>query len=199
MNREGVIKYNSRWIKEEPLNGKWVKELNAWRNKLYRLGLIGVNREGIGYGNISTRFQEYTFIITGSGTGKLTKLTTAHYTRVTAYNLDENSVTMAGPIQASSESLTHAAVYECDGSINAVIHVHHPELWRKLLNTFPATRNGIEYGTVAMAREIRRLFKETNLSTHKLFVMADHEEGIVSFGKNLKEAGQILLDQLVRL
>ncbi|MBD0276499.1 MAG: class II aldolase/adducin family protein [Flavisolibacter sp.] len=199
MNQEGVIKFNSHWIKEAPLSGQWIEELNAWRDRLYKLNLIGVTKEGIGYGNISTRFQQHTFIITGSGTGKLAKLTAAHYTRVTAYNVNENSLTTTGPIQASSESLTHAMLYECDESINAVFHVHHLELWRKLLSTLPATSIGIEYGTTAMALEIRRLYKEADLSVHKLFAMAGHEEGIVSFGKNPDEAGQILLNQLQHL
>src|SRR5438093_11120110 len=110
---EGVIKFNCQWIKEEPLEIKWLEELNVWRDKLYNLGLIGVNKEGIGYGNISIRFRQHTFIITGSATGKFKKLTPEHYTRVTHYNFDENSLTTIGPIKASSESLTHAMLYEC--------------------------------------------------------------------------------------
>jgi L-ribulose-5-phosphate 4-epimerase len=196
MKEEGVIKFNCNWIKTEPLNAKCIKDLNVWRDKLYRLGLIGITKEGIGYGNLSIRFQQHKFIITGSTTGKLKKLTTKHYTQVTDYNVDENTLTTMGPIKASSESLTHAMIYQCEGDINAVIHVHNLKLWNKLLNILPATNCNIEYGTPAMAREILRLFKETDLSEQKIFAMAGHEEGIVSFGKDLNEAGQILLNKL---
>jgi L-ribulose-5-phosphate 4-epimerase len=87
----------------------------------------------------------------------------------------------------------------CKKDINAVLHIHHLQLWKKLLDTFPATNSNIEYGTPAMAREIVRLFKETNLAEQKIFAMAGHEEGIVSFGKDLNEAGQIILDKLIDL
>ena len=45
-----------------------------------------------------------------------------------------------------------------------------------------------------MAEEVIRLFKETDVKEKKILAMAGHEEGVVSFGKNLKEAGQILLE-----
>jgi len=196
VQEEGVIKLNCTWVKEAPLDFVLIKELNEWRNKLYNAGLIGMNKDGLGYGNISIRFQQNKFIITGSSTGRFEKLTTAHYTQVTDYNFDENKLTTIGPVTASSESLTHAMIYECQKNINAVIHVHHLKLWKKILNTLPATNKNIEYGTTGMAREIVRLFKETNLLVHKIFSMAGHEEGIVSFGKDLNEAGQIILDQL---
>jgi L-ribulose-5-phosphate 4-epimerase len=72
------------------------------------------------------------FVITGSGTGSLKKLSAEHYTRVTAYDLLKNTLTSAGPIKASSESLTHAAVYETLPLINTVLHIHHLALWEKL-------------------------------------------------------------------
>ena len=199
MNEEGIIKYNCTWIKQDPLDSIWIKELNIWRNKLYRANLIGVNKEGIGYGNISARFRDNTFIITGSTTGKLKKLTGKHYTLVTDYDLNENRVTTQGPIIASSESLTHAIIYECAGNINAVMHVHHLKLWKKLVDTLPSTNKHIEYGTTALAREIKRLFKKSGLTKQKIFAMGGHEEGIISFGKNFAEAGQEIFDRLIFL
>ena len=68
---EGYIKYNCVWKKEDfnfPENV--FKSLNFWREKLYALKLIGVHEDGIGYGNISIRSYNKSFIITGSGTGK---------------------------------------------------------------------------------------------------------------------------------
>ncbi len=194
MEKEGVIKFNCNWINAAPLNIDLIKELDGWRNKLYNLGLIGENADGIGYGNISRRFNEQTFIISGSGTGKIKTLTPEHYTEVTSYDLEKNALTTIGPIKASSESLTHAAIYQQDKNINGVMHVHHFGLWKKMLHIYPTTNGNIEYGTPAMAMEIERMFTSTAIADQKIFVMAGHEEGIVSFGKDLDEAGNILLN-----
>ena len=72
---------------------------------------------------------------------------------------------------------------------------HHFKTWRKLLNTLPATAENIEYGTPEMANEIARLFNEQKLSQHKIFAMAGHYEGVVSFGKNLAQAAELLLNE----
>lgn len=196
MKETGVIKFNCKWIKGDPLNSDLLIELNLWRDKMFDLGFIGVNEDGIGYGNMSIRFQENQFIITGSATGKLKKLTNEHYTKVVDYDLGKNSLTTVGPIIASSESLTHAVIYKYTKNINAVIHIHNKGLWKKLMNKIPTTNKNVEYGTPEMAKEIIRLFDETNLNDQKILVMAGHEEGVISFGKDLNEAGNILLKSL---
>ena len=197
--KEIGIKFNCRWLDEKPLDYRLLKDLNVWRSRLYKAGLIGVYPDGIGYGNMSIRFQRSKFIITGTATGKLQKLNARHYTQVTEHNLDKNRVTCAGPIKASSESLTHALLYECDKDINAVFHVHHLGLWKKLMRVVPTTKATIEYGTTDMAKEVRRLFEETDLCEQKIFVMAGHQEGIVTFGKTIDEAGDKILHELNRL
>lgn len=196
MGETGVIKFNCTWIKEDPLDHEVISDLNNWRDKLYKLGFIGVYENGIGYGNISKRYNNDQFIISGTATGKYQKLSAEHYTRVTDYDLDKNLVTAKGPIIASSESLTHALIYECDKNCNAVIHVHYADLWKRMMNKVPTTEKSIEYGTPAMAKEVKRLFVETDLSEQKILVMAGHEEGIISFGKDLEEAGSILMEAL---
>ena len=195
MNEEGVIKFNCQWTKSAPLDEVWIRDLNVWRDKLYRLGLIGVNEDGIGYGNISIRFQKNEFIISGSGTGKFKKLTEEHYALVTDYDVKKNTICSTGSIIASSESLTHAMIYEHASDVHAVMHVHHFKIWKKLLNTLPATAENIEYGTPEMAKEIARLFTEQKLSQHKIFAMAGHNEGIVCFGRNLPQAAELLLNE----
>jgi L-ribulose-5-phosphate 4-epimerase len=195
MNEEG-IKFICRWMDEKPLDYKVLKDLNTWRSRLYQAGLIGVYDSGIGYGNISMRYKRDKFIITGTATGKFKKLNSRHYTQVTAYNVEKNRVTTVGPIKASSESLTHAVLYECDSTINAVFHVHHLGLWKKLMHVAPTSKKNVEYGTTSMAREMARLFKDTALAKEKILVMAGHEEGIITFGETLVEAGEKILAQL---
>ena len=95
----------------------------------------------------------------------------------------------------SSESLTHAAVYESDRKAGAVIHCHDSKLWAALLNQVPSSSHGVEYGTADMAREVTRLFEITDVQSRKIFVMAGHEGGIVTFGKDVGEALAVLMRQ----
>lgn len=195
MTREtGVVKFNCRWIQDVPVENDVIQELNEWREKLYQSKMIGEDEFGIGYGNISIRKPYNQFIISGSGTGKIENLTNHHYAKVIAYDIEKNFITVQGPVIASSESLTHAMIYECDETCNAVMHIHHVQLWKKLLNVIPTTSADIEYGTPAMAKEVQRLFSETDVMRKKIFVMAGHEQGIVSFGTDLAEAGKVLHD-----
>ena len=124
----------------------------------------------------------------------LGSLTPQHYSLVTGYDLNTHSLNCEGAIKASSESMSHAALYSCDPVINAVIHVHSLVLWKKLLNKVPTTAADAGYGSKELTDDIRRLYKETDLSEQKLLVMAGHEAGIISFGKDLDEAGTVILD-----
>jgi L-ribulose-5-phosphate 4-epimerase len=196
MSDEGVIKFKLTWKREPPMAFHFISALNEWRDSLYKVGLIGKDENGIGYGNISCRVDKNSFIITGSGTGSLEQLTSKHYTRVTAYNLSENSLESTGPVKASSESLTHAAVYETIPGCNAVFHIHHLALWEVLLVSLPSTAKHIEYGTPAMAEEIARLLKDPLLLKQGLLAMAGHRGGIISFGKDPDEAGSVLVSWL---
>ena len=193
---EGYIKFNCTWIPSNDIPLDIVAALNVWRDVMYKKGLIGVYPDGIGFGNISMRCDEKTFLISGTATGALTTLTEAHYSLVTGYDLSTNSLTCKGPVKASSESLTHALIYECSAATNAVIHVHNLDVWNRLLHKVPTSSENIPYGTTGMAREIKRLFDETTLSTEKILVMGGHHEGLISFGKDLSEAGNNLIAKL---
>ncbi|EAW36366.1 class II aldolase/adducin family protein [Lyngbya sp. PCC 8106] len=190
---EGVIKYHCHWLKDKSVQPEIIQELMQWRDHLYSLGLIGVYDNGIGFGNISIRLQDsLEFVVSGTQTGHLPHLTAEHYTRVTEFNLTENSLTCRGPIKASSESLTHAAIYSFESKIKAIIHIHHAEFWHKLLFQVPTTRSEVPYGTPQMVAEMFRLFEQEDLSHLKILAMAGHEDGVLTFGESLKEAGEVL-------
>ncbi len=190
---EGYIKYQCNWIVSPPLETNLLSEINFWRSQMYQLGLIGEYDNGIGFGNISIRdcAPEY-FIISGTQTGNLETLNGEHYTKVINFNFTENSLTCQGPIKASSESLTHAAIYTANPQVNAVIHVHHLQLWQQLLDRVPTTARNCAYGTPEMAEEIMRLSAKEELQTEKIIVMSGHEEGIITFGISLAEAANFL-------
>jgi L-ribulose-5-phosphate 4-epimerase len=169
-------------------------ELNAYRRKLLQLRLIGVDTNGIGFGNLSIRDgTANNFYITGSATGGIPELTLADCARVVAYNFKRNWLRCVGAAIASSESLTHAAVYESDAKAGAVIHCHDSRLWTALLNQAPTSSKTVEYGTPEMAYEVMRLFNLTDVKSRKILIMAGHEGGIVAFGRDLEEAFAVLL------
>jgi L-ribulose-5-phosphate 4-epimerase len=62
-----------------------------------------------------------------------------------------------------------------------------------LLNQAPTTAKAAEYGTPEMAYEIMRLFMRSDAQTRKIVVMAGHEGGILTFGKDLEEAFAVLM------
>ena len=160
------------------------------------IGLIGTNSNGIGFGNISIRIDDTRqFIITGSNTGGLDETKGKHFTRVVNFDIAGNSLICRGPIQASSESLTHAAIYTANDRIKGVIHVHSKYLWQRLKDVAPTTSVNVEYGTPEIASEMARLLIAGESVKAGIIVMGGHREGLVAFGRTLTEAGEIILDE----
>lgn len=190
---EGYIKYSCKWTESEPISKEEIQEINAWRKKLFNLGLIGVYDNGIGFGNISVRYKSNKFLISGSATGGIEDLNEHQYVVVDEYDLEQNSLTCVGPIKASSESLSHAVIYESSPKTNAVIHIHNKKMWEKYMNNIPTTSAAIAYGTPEMAKEIQKLFNENAFKQIKALVMGGHEEGVITFGDTLEEAGEVLM------
>lgn len=190
---EGYIKFKADWEQAPPLPGTALAELNGWRDKMYDLGLIGAYENGIGFGNISCRWKNSAqFIISGSATGNFKKLTAQHYALVTAVDIDQNRLVCKGPVIASSESMSHAMVYQALPEVQGVIHVHHLELWEKLLHQVPTTAPDATYGSPEMAYSILQLIEETDLREQRIFVMEGHREGVFAFGESLKAAAEVL-------
>lgn len=188
MSETGSVKFACEHISTELPPFAGFNELNACRRMLLQLRFVGVDENGIGFGNISVRdAATKCFYITGSATGGLPTLQLRDYARVTACDFEKNRVRCEGLTVASSESLTHAAIYECDPHIRAVIHAHSASLWAKLCRVM-GTSAAVEYGTPAMAGEVQRLFRETDVREQKIFAMAGHEGGLVAFGWSLDEA-----------
>ncbi|MBE9043546.1 class II aldolase/adducin family protein [Pleurocapsales cyanobacterium LEGE 10410] len=197
---EGYIKYRCYWSQVPAIAETEIAELNQWRTKFYQLGLIGEYDSGIGFGNISIRLDRFSqLIISGTQTGGIANLTAQHYTKVVDFDWQENYVVCEGLIKASSETLTHAAIYAANPSVNAVVHVHHRQLWQKLLDRVPTTNPNCAYGTPEMAEEIIRLCQQPSTQQQKIIVMSGHEEGILTFGKSLGEASNVLLQYFAAL
>jgi ribulose-5-phosphate 4-epimerase/fuculose-1-phosphate aldolase len=191
---EGYIKFKAEWTETAPLEHIQIAELNNCRETLYQAGLIGAYDNGIGYGNLSQRWNKAgQFIISGSKTGLLSETTEKHYSKVLSFDLDRNQLVCEGPVIASSESMSHAVIYQECLNINAVIHVHHLGLWKDLLYKVPTTDEAATYGSPEMAYSIIDLLNNSNLKEQRIFVMAGHEEGIFVFGETIAEALKSIL------
>ena len=206
MQAEGVIRFDLRFSAAAPLAVD-LGDLNRWRGILRRHGLIGQEPGrygGYGFGNVSQRLAPFTadcgnrvFVISGTQTAGLEQLDNRHYALVSGWDIGRNRVIASGPVKPSSESLTHAMIYDLDDTLRAVLHVHSPHIWNAAAELdIPITNSSAEYGTAAMAAEVRRLFEQTTVRQTGIFAMGGHEDGVVSFARDVEQAGQVLLNAL---
>ena len=190
---DGYIKYGCQWRQSGPITFDEFDELNHWRERLYHTGIIGITQNGIGFGNISVRATPGLFIISGSATGGLARLGPEHYSRVLHTDISLNTVDCEGAVRASSESLTHWAVYEQCPRCMAVAHGHHPEAWRRWLDYLPTTDREAAYGTPELAQNVARLIDG---KTEGTLILGGHEDGLLTFGPTLEAAGTRMLNLL---
>lgn len=201
--QEGVIKFELRYTRTEALQFAPLHALNAWRTLLHRLGLIGqdpLRYGGVGFGNVSQRLgaSVYPFAITGTQTGGLATLAARHYALIEDCDIARNRVVASGPIEPSSESLTHAMLYRLDPDIRCVLHVHAPLLWGSAQALrIPFTHPDVAYGTPAMAEEMERLYRTGEFALRGLVAMGGHADGVVAFGTDAGVAGSVLIGALV--
>jgi len=195
---DGVIKYT---IEHTTFDARIPYDIYAQleevRTRLHHLGLIGVDPEGVGYGNISLKekIASKTFYVTATQTGHLSRLGTSLYTQVNNYDFSTFTLKSKGKEKPSSEALSHAMIYELDPAIRAVIHIHSKPLWL-FLQQRGTLATTAPYGTRAMTEEIAGLYPDTSPLSSPLFVMKGHEDGIIVFGENLQKAEKVLLGLL---
>jgi methylthioribose-1-phosphate isomerase len=203
---EGVVRYRTRHA-EAPLPlalQPVVEVLDGWRARLKGLGLVGqdgVRYGGVGWGNVSARLEGERFLISGTQTGGLERTDARHY--VVVDRCDDaaagGEVWSRGPVAPSSEAMSHAALYAARPEARFVLHGHAPALWRRgQALGLPATPEGVEYGTVAMARAFREVLSAQPPGQPGVLVMGGHEDGVVSWGATAEDAGRVLLEALAR-
>ena len=194
LHDDGYVKYASQWTKTALLKEDF-EELIVYRNKLAGLNLIGVYPDQIGYGNISQRIKQTPqFIISGTQTGQHKIALPEHFCKVTDVNIAQNKLLCEGPVQASSEAMTHAAIYLADTNVNTVIHIHHHELWQQLKNIVTTTDITITYGTPEMANAMFDAVKAIEKNKlPKIIITAGHQEGVFTFGSSMKDAYETLM------
>jgi ribulose-5-phosphate 4-epimerase/fuculose-1-phosphate aldolase len=158
----------------------------------------------LGYGNLSLRLPAETrpegqprFVITGSQTGRYADLGPEHFAVVVDWDIGENLVVARGPIQPSSETMTHAAIYGADEGIRCVMHAHSPDIWDRAHELgIPTTSSAAAYGTPAMAREVERVVHAA--PTRRIVAMEGHEDGVLAWGASVEATGITLLTTFVQ-
>ena len=196
---DGVIKYSSERVAGPVPVSAALNHLNAARSTLFELGLIGAYPNGIGYGNLSLRQAGTQFVISASATGADHTLRFDQFCLVEAFSMERNWVRSRGALPASSESMTHGAIYLANPAVQCVIHVHSRALFDALLAQGAArTSADIAYGTPAMAQAVMRLV-QTQPVLPVLFVMAGHAEGVVAYGADVASVSALLIDTLNRM
>jgi hypothetical protein len=185
---DGTIKYNFDFKATDSLKTRDFLEIEMVRERLFALNLIGVTDDGIGFGNISQRVNDDSFVITGTQTGHLKNLEGKHYSFIEAYDDKEFYLKSSGAIKPSSEALTHGTIYNLSPKIGGVIHIHSKVIWNFMLKNDYSKTKDVEYGTEEMIDEVNRIFSLINPLNNPKFVMAGHEDGVMVFGENLLKA-----------
>ncbi|MEG1610717.1 MAG: class II aldolase/adducin family protein, partial [Bilophila sp.] len=131
------------------------------------------------------------FLISGSGTGSSRVLGEAGYSLVCAFSPEKNEVVSLGAVQASSEAMTHGAIYQANPAVRCVIHVHSQEGFARLLRQgWAHTPQDAAYGTPELSRAVEALVKTDSCG---VFVTAGHAEGLFAYGTTVQDALESLL------
>lgn len=191
---DGVIKYRSQRVAGTFAQPSEWGQLNAARTTLFDLGLIGVTGQGVGFGNLSLRTQGDQFLITGSATGAVRELNAQQYCLVESFSVAHNTVQCRGALDASSESMTHGAIYQANPQVRCVVHGHSRVLFDALLQgNALRTPADVPYGTPAMAQAVTQLVSGQS-ALPVLFVMAGHDEGVVAYGADIASATRLMVE-----
>lgn len=195
---EGYVKYRCHWHDRALPEQEEEAGLLRLRQRMYERRLVGFDSEqSVGFGNVSHRVQHSEqFLITGTQTGKYPDLARHHLSLVTRVDPARNELFCVGLTAASSEAMTHAAVYAVCPSARVVIHAHHATAWQALGGRYPTTSESVPYGTPEMGREVARLIQHKALSSAGFLVMGGHEEGLLAWGRSVPEAEEMMLAPL---
>jgi hypothetical protein len=191
---EGYIKFSYAHEAAPAPQHPGLHDLMRIRDDLHEWELIGVLPDGIGYGNVSARIADTgKFIITGSGTGLKFPIAARDFCEVSSFDIAQNRVVCRGPLPASSESMSHGAIYAARPEAGAVIHIHDRVMYRLLIREgAPQTPADATFGSPEMALAVGRL--AARLPPVAVLVMAGHEDGLIAFGPDPQSARDALWD-----
>ncbi len=175
-----------------------IEELLEFGNTLKQCKLIGKTDELTGYGNISFRDrQSGDFFISASKSGIDDTYVSSHFSRIVTWDAETNFVESEGRMPASSETLSHLAVYEAVKKANYVVHVHSEIYWNKYLHHELTSNLEIEYGTKEMYFEVKRLL-EGNVDAGTL-IMGGHMDGILFWAEKISSLKKTISRKMFKI
>ncbi len=170
------------------------RALDALRTELVEKDFLGINLQGIGFGNISLRLPSHdslpagAFIISGAATGRHKVLGFDGYALVKETYRTSNRVVSQGLVLPSSEALSHAAVYAACPKVRVVVHGHNPRVYALgLAWGEDYTEDALKYGTTDLAKAISKL---TVGKEQGFFIMHGHESGFFLYEPSIKGMAQ---------
>jgi ribulose-5-phosphate 4-epimerase/fuculose-1-phosphate aldolase len=181
-----------------------VDMLRGWRRVLKRLGLLGQVADryaGLGFGNLSARdpARPNEFVVTASQTSGVEVLDDDGLVRIVRADLARFWVDALGRQPPSSETLTHAMIYQADARVNWVFHGHAPEIWRQTQALgLPATPEHVSYGSTAMVQAVGEILAR-HPSRPLAFTTLGHEDGVFACGASADATGSVLTALLARV
>ena len=189
---EGYVKFTTVHTRAPAVDAPNWAELNDARTQLHRFGVLGVNSQGIGFGNVSIRFKGEEFIISGTATGTTPELTPMEYCLVKSFDLIQNRIVSIGPLQASSEAMTHGAVYCSCPKANCVMHIHSRVIYNGMIRDgCLATDKNAAYGTPEIALSLAERVQELGTDEGAVY-MEGHDEGVIVWGSTVERALKII-------
>lgn len=197
---EGVIKFQMRH-KYQSVKSDWqeLRQMNAWRHLLFRLQMIGQDDKrygGLAFGNVSRRRgrEGAHFWVSATQTSSKAFLSQEELCEVMAYDLQQHILYSRGLAPPSSETLTHASIYQAKAQVSCVIHVHSPDIWLQTHQLGLAhTDSNISYGTHAMVEATQNLLDGPLSGNCGLYTMLGHEDGVVAFAENIADCAELII------
>jgi len=189
---EGYVKYSTVHTRAHAVNARHWAELNDARTQLLKLGVLGVDSQGVGFGNVSVRYKREEFLISGTATGSIPVLTPADYCLVKSFDFAQNRIVSMGPVQASSEAMTHGAVYRSCSKANCVMHIHSGAIYNGMIRDgCLATDKNAAYGTPDIAVSLAKRVQELGTDEGVVY-MAGHDGGVIVWGPSVERALKII-------
>lgn len=184
MSKTAPVRFQTIFLNENLSDDSQVDKLLYWCQRFHTLNMAPKSA-----GNLSFRTRKG-FVITGTGF-ELKDIKKENLAEVLGIRTEKDSLLVYanGQVVPSKESILHFKIYNLRPKIQAIFHLHDKttlELADKL--NIPVTEKEQPRGSNEQVEEaVKFLISKTGIN---YFILKNH--GLVSLGKNMKEAGKLV-------
>ena len=177
---ENVKKFKIEFVSDELPDEKEIKDLMQWCGQFHKNNLNP---------KLSFRIEDG-FVITADNLEPKDNLSPDSLVRVINYDVYKNVFYIEGKKEPSIDSIIHYLIYNTRDDINAIFNGNHDLILKNAEKLkLPMTKNEQPDGSMELANEVLDILGDSDF-----VVIRNH--GFVSLGRNMKEAGQLVLDVL---